>query len=246
MPLVDKVCPICGTPFTCWQRPRREQQTCSGRCGAQLRRRKEAGFPRQSKARPRRIFVCEQCGREFKAGPYGKTRRFCGRSCSMTARWQDKETRAKLLRGGTVWPERRRAIFRAHMHRLNADPAVRERQAATIRGRTFPAQRGGNGQLTREQLALHQALGWPMEYPIPTGNRSWPAAVVDLANPELRIAIECDGASHRTRKQKNRDARKQTMLAALGWTLLRFWNGQITGNLPEVLATIHAAERARS
>ena len=246
MPITEKVCPICGKRFTCWRRARREQVTCSVKCGAQFRKERGHPYPRPANARPRRKFVCEQCGKTFTEGRDGRMRRFCGRSCSTKARWQDPEIRAKLLNGQPGWTESRRSRFRAYMHKLNADPAVREKQAATIRGKTFSGQRGGNGQLTPEQLALQLALGWPVEYAIPTGNPAWKYAVVDLANPELRIAIECDGASHHTRKQRARDARKTAMLTALGWTLLRFWNAEITGDLEKVLATKRAAELAAS
>lgn len=78
-----------------------------------------------------------------------------------------------------------------------------------------------------------------MECAIPTGNPQWPCAIVDLAHPTLLIAIEVDGSSHHTSKQKNRDKRKSQMLTALGWVVLRFWNAEITRDLDRVLDAIH-------
>jgi hypothetical protein len=124
------------------------------------------------------------------------------------------------------------------MHRLNGDPDVRARMAATLRGRTFSGRRGGNGQLTREQETLATALGWPMEYGIPTGVPGWPCARVDLTHPALLIAIEVDGASHHTRKQRNRDRRKEGMLTAAGWIVLRFWNAEVASALDRVVAGV--------
>ena len=164
----------------------------------------------------------------------------------MKARWADTRTHAKLIRGSQNWTEERRALAREHARWMNGDATIRAKSATTTRGRTFCGERGGNGQLTEAQRLLHNALGWPMEYPIRTGNPSWPVAVVDLAEPELKIAIECDGRSHYSRKQRNRDTRKTAMLAALGWTVLRFWNSQITGDLVAVLDTIRSCERAGS
>jgi hypothetical protein len=118
------------------------------------------------------------------------------------------------------------------------DPETRERASAALRGRKFSGQRGGNGQITPQQCALAERLGWEMEYPIPTGVSNWPAAVVDIANPDSKIAVEVDGGSHQTKKQKNRDRRKERMLKKVGWTVLRFWNSQVDENIEEVLAAI--------
>ena len=246
MPILEKSCPICGAAFTCWQRPRREVRTCSPTCGAQLRRQSERKTPRVSARRPRPAVTCQHCGQPFVPKARRRNPMFCGKSCSMKARWADAAMRAKLIRGSQNWPEERRVIAREHAPWMNGDATIRAKSAATTRSRTFCGARGGNGQLTPAQLLLHEALGWPMEHPIRTGNPSWPVAVVDLAEPKLKIAIECDGRSHYSRKQRNRDTRKTTMLAALGWTVLRFWNSQITGGLAAVLDTIRSCERAAS
>jgi very-short-patch-repair endonuclease len=47
--------------------------------------------------------------------------------------------------------------------------------------------------------------------------------VLDAALPELRIAIELDGAAfHGSREARERDTRRDVALAALGWVVLRF------------------------
>ncbi|MBI2755365.1 MAG: DUF559 domain-containing protein [Chloroflexi bacterium] len=132
------------------------------------------------------------------------------------------------------------------MTEINRDPAVRAKVTTALRGRTFAGLRGGNGALTPQQIRLQEVLGWSAEFCIPTGQRSWPCARVDLAEPALKIAVEIDGASHHTAKQKNRDMRKTAMLVALGWTVLRFWNAEVDRQLPIVLARIRGAVRARS
>jgi very-short-patch-repair endonuclease len=45
-------------------------------------------------------------------------------------------------------------------------------------------------------------------------------ARVDLAYPELRLAIEYDGAWHDERGQFTKDRRRLNRLAAAGWTVL--------------------------
>ncbi|WP_158657508.1 endonuclease domain-containing protein [Blastococcus saxobsidens] len=46
---------------------------------------------------------------------------------------------------------------------------------------------------------------------------------LDAAWPAARVAVELDGAAfHGSRKQRERDLRRDTALAALGWVVLRF------------------------
>jgi hypothetical protein len=127
---------------------------------------------------------------------------------------------------------------------LNRDPAIQARSAATKRGRAFAGRRGGNGATTVEQETLARALGWPTERAIATGDRAWPCAIVDIAHPTLPIAVEVDGASHRTAKQRARDTRKTALLARRGWLVVRVWNAEVSGDLAGVVATIRHVERA--
>jgi len=45
---------------------------------------------------------------------------------------------------------------------------------------------------------------------------------LDLAYPEVRLAIEYDGAEHRTQRRARRDLMREAALTALGWHILRF------------------------
>ena len=120
-----------------------------------------------------------------------------------------------------------------------SDPKNVEKVKRALKGRTFLA-RGGNGTLTRQQKKLCQALGLPksaMEYAIPTLKAkghfpSLPTAYkVDLAIPEVKLAIEVDGKTHKTKKWKFLDQRKTEILNFLGWTVLRFWNKEVDQDL---------------
>jgi hypothetical protein len=178
--------------------------------------------------------------------PRAKRRLYCGKRCSMQARLATTDLLARVAARARAKTSTQRAAASAHMRRLNADPVVRSKAAAVKRGRTFPGPQGGNGSLTRQQEELQKALGWCVEYCIPTGHRSWPCARVDLAEPALKIAIELDGWSHHGLKQRNRDLRKTEMLSGLGWRVLRFWNSAVERDLMGVVASIRAAERAGS
>jgi very-short-patch-repair endonuclease len=61
----------------------------------------------------------------------------------------------------------------------------------------------------------------------------------DLALPQYKIAIECDGkAFHSTPEQIARDRKKEAYLKRKGWKVLRFSGRQINRNLPSVLKKI--------
>lgn len=47
-------------------------------------------------------------------------------------------------------------------------------------------------------------------------------AEVDLAHPQWKIAIECDGDIHLLPEVRERDLPRQNDLVLLGWTVLRF------------------------
>lgn len=126
-----------------------------------------------------------------------------------------------------------------------ANPVTRAKMAASLMGRTFLA-RGGKGKMTVQQMALHEATGLPMEYPITTAavKGKFPslphAYMVDLADPARKLAIEVDGKTHRLRKWKFLDARKTAVLNALGWSVLRFWNQEVDTDLKGVVEKISA------
>lgn len=120
---------------------------------------------------------------------------------------------------------------------------------AASKGRTF-LSRGGNGQLTKPQILLAELLGLPMEHVIPTagavGISLPPCYKVDLAVPHLKLAIEVDGKTHKTKKWRFLDHRKTEVLASLGWSVLRFWNEEVLQSTSEVVAKIHECMTLRS
>jgi hypothetical protein len=122
--------------------------------------------------------------------------------------------------------------------------AIASRRA---RGDWKPPMQGGNGRpLPLAQKILADALGWPTEVYVPTGFVRTPGYpqfyLIDIAYPEMKIAVEVDGNSHKALKVRERDARKEAFLAGLGWTILRFTNKEVLENLEgcvqKVLSTI--------
>lgn len=124
-----------------------------------------------------------------------------------------------------------------------SDPLIREKATQSLKGRTF-LSRGGNGQLTKQQMMLHLATGYTMEHPIETASvkhlfTSLPHCYkVDLAYPEKKIAIEVDGKTHRLKKWIFLDARKTKVLNSLGWEVLRFTNEDVEYRLNKCIEKI--------
>jgi very-short-patch-repair endonuclease len=54
----------------------------------------------------------------------------------------------------------------------------------------------------------------------------------------LRLSIELDGSQHGEAKHQARDEKRSAWLRGCGVTELRFWNNDVTQNLPGVLEAI--------
>jgi Protein of unknown function (DUF559) len=185
--------------------------------------------------------------------------RFCDRSCS--ARW--RMSRPEYV--ATLNTEKLRATSRANMHKLRQrpdvqaklaghlsgpgnpfnDPAVQAKARVAARESGYPGLTGGNGRgLTVPQALLAARLGWATEHVVPTDRPRPTHYKIDVASPELMIAIEVDGESHNSRAVKARDARKNAFLVNLGWTVLRFRNKRVLAETDAVLAEILAVVRS--
>lgn len=124
-------------------------------------------------------------------------------------------------------------------------PEVIEKMSRSKQGRTFLA-RGGNGQLTEPQKRLAERLGLSnfMEYVIETRpvKNQFPSLPnhykVDIANPSVKLAIEVDGQSHKTKKWKFLDQRKTGILEVLEWKVLRFSNQEVIEHLEDCVQMV--------
>jgi very-short-patch-repair endonuclease len=71
-------------------------------------------------------------------------------------------------------------------------------------------------------------------------------ADLDAAWPEVRLAVELDGAAfHGSAEQRERDLRRDAALAAAGWLVLRFSYRRLTREPDACRAQIAAVHRAR-
>jgi len=63
--------------------------------------------------------------------------------------------------------------------------------------------------------------------------------IVDFVSFEKRLIIELDGGQHA--ESGFEDAERDALLAASGFTVLRFWNNEVLENLEGILEVIRAA-----
>ena len=240
----ERACASCGKVFFAKATTRR--LFCSHPCSV----------GKTSRSRPKETRICAWCSSPFVASA-AQRKRFCDTRCS--AKWRMSLPHIKDImrasipksaatRRGVPRPD---AAVRMRLKNPMSDPEVRERARQKLVGRTF-LSRGGNGKTTPEQEAVANALGLPMEFPIPTADAknhfpSLPTSYkVDVGCPTTKVAIEVDGASHRTKKWQFLDARKTSVLEHLGWCVLRFSNEEVRTNLPGVVATAQSCMTLRS
>lgn len=110
---------------------------------------------------------------------------------------------------------------------------VRHKVSQTMKERgCCPTVRGGNGHgMTGPERRLSDATGL-FPHVIAVGRiDGYPSNYkLDLANPQIRLAVEIDGGSHGTLKVQDADARKTDYLESHGWTVLRFTNAEVLGD----------------
>ena len=128
-----------------------------------------------------------------------------------------------------------------------ADPGTRAKMTNTLRERGHrPKRRGGNGApLPEAHARLAAALGRPTEWSVATGLGRGHHYLIDIANPETKVAVEVDGTSHQALARKASDARKDAFLISQGWLVLRVSNEQVLQNTPLAAASIASKSAAR-
>lgn len=193
-------------------------------------------------------FKCTECGKDFKPLNKGQLNRYkntgriyCSKECS-------SKYKARISSLTMSRTNKKYASKRMKENNPMKNPKIREKARLTLIAKGHkPKQIGGNGRgLTKSQAILSAALGWDCEYIIKTGSLKDKYSApyhykIDIANPELKIAIEVDGKTHNNIKGKDRDSRKDAFLKEIGWKVLRFKNEEVINNLSECLDVIRKA-----
>lgn len=201
------------------------------------------------------IRLCEWCNTEF--SPTAKGGRFCGRSCSAKwrcatgrqAKWAP-ERKANISQKVKAWHKQNPHIAEeASVRMTNKNPMLsseaRQKVSNTLKAMGHgPRVRGGNGtRMTVAEAALaHEFPEAVSEYVVRTagmrGGNLPNHYKIDLAFPKVKLAVEVDGKSHGALSRKAQDRKKERALESAGWTVLRFKNEVVLGQLGDVKSTI--------
>jgi very-short-patch-repair endonuclease len=108
-----------------------------------------------------------------------------------------------------------------------------------------PPVRGGNGKgptAMEARLFLRLPMGWRLNFVVatkqPRGSGYPTCYKLDMAQPEIRLAVEVDGGSHAALVRRAQDAKKTAFLQSLGWTVLRFTNAEVQTDLDRCVQEI--------
>jgi hypothetical protein len=94
----------------------------------------------------------------------------------------------------------------------------------------------------RLALVLGNLPAPAVQHPVTGHGRSFR---LDLAYPEVRLAVEYDGGEHRTPERARRDLAREAVLTQLGWTILRFAAGTVLYRPTQVVAKVRAELQRR-
>ena len=237
---VTRNCEQCGALFI--RSRNRNLRFCGRRCAAlyNIPRRAPVYGPRKTPTVARN---CGQCGASFIRSRRSGAR-FCGPKCA--ALW--RSSHLSHVRG----------IKKCEWCGKDFQRVRSSRRFCSLKcvglwsGKYVPVSketRNKRSETMRKVISMHNNLpptipqkilldhlpGATLEFRFPEVG-----GAIDIAIPSLRLAIEVDGQSHRSSRQKEKDVRKEQRLKDCGWTLLRFWNAEILGDLSSVLARIKA------
>ena len=173
--------------------------------------------------------ICSQCGSIF-TSTHNRGQLYCGRKCSKVAFWANAsaqelaaqtEKMSKSLMGRESWNKGVPC----------SDITKAKLSAAHKLSGHHPKILGGNGRANQHETMTAEMLPatWMPQYAIPTKQprgSGYPTCYkADFANPRLMKILEVDGNSHTSRKHL--DAKKDSFLGSLGWSVYRVSNTEI-------------------
>jgi hypothetical protein len=161
------------------------------------------------------------------------------------------DVRTKLSKSRKAWAARNPEFAKESSRRMKEsnpmrNQATRAKVASTLRRMGHkPKFRGGNGTgPTDAERSVMQAMPESIwNFAVKTGGRNpgFPNFYkVDLAWPEVRIALEVDGPSHSSLKRQSQDRKKETKLKELGWCVLRCSNEEAMSRTEDVVQRVRS------
>lgn len=169
-------------------------------------------------------------GQETRPAPvvaYRAVCRICGNEFDGV---RARRGRVRITCSDACWSEQRAQV----MARTNREYAS-ERMAARN-----PMRR----EDVRARVSAALELGWQTGFAVPTKmarGSGYPTSYkLDVCDPGAKVAVEVDGRSHRAIARREQDAKKDALLAGLGWKVLRVSNEEVIGDVGAVAARARA------
>ena len=197
--------------------------------------------------------VCEYCGKPFSVPntKHGRSRRFCGTSCS--AKWriskygippkseQAKDRASKRLHERWQDPEFRTKRIQAMKDHnpVYMDGVIEKAHQTRLKNGSYTNNfRYGNGKVSEHEAKVKTLLehhGFYYNYAIPTkiARDAFPKEKFsvnykpDFVNLTTKVCIEVDGDNHKKKEQIEKDRKKEKCLSYLGFIVVRFTHDQI-------------------
>jgi very-short-patch-repair endonuclease len=141
-----------------------------------------------------------------------------------------------MTRDSSPPAERGRLVREAHRVGVPAPPRFNRTEEKTQRARELRREATEVETRLWSKLRGGRLDGLSFRRQHPAG-----AYVLDFYCSQLRLSIELDGSQHGEAQHQVHDERRSAWLRSRGVTELRFWNNDVTQNLPGVLDAIQSA-----
>lgn len=185
---------------------------------------------------------CKQCGAVFI--PSEQRVVFCTRSCGAKWKMTQPNIVSKMI-ASKDWEKIGREVSRSI--RSNPKEMLRRKEVGKRLSKTYAGWRRYDTKMVTpaEGFLLASFPGSVHNFKVITGESAklGNAAYykIDLAWPDIRLAVEIDGNYHLTAIQRGKDRIRDTFLKACGWTVLRFSNNRVIRDVIQVRGSIELA-----
>ena len=176
---------------------------------------------------------CRWCGKMFV--PKEQRVIFCSRSCGGMWKHSQPEIVARMIAGKDL-----KAMGHAISKTIMANPLERKRRSLLAKKclKEFSKKGwigcgfgGKHGPTRAEAIILNLFPESKNNFVVPTGESAKLGNTqlyrIDVAWPNIKLAVESDGGYHKKLEQQQNDRKKDAFLRDHGWTVLRFWNKEV-------------------
>jgi very-short-patch-repair endonuclease len=165
---------------------------------------------------------CRECGEVFI--PKDARGVFCGKSCAAIWKMKQPEIVRKMIAGKDLV-----ACGKAISEGIRRNPKEHDRRVKMGKKNFIPGWKKYNSENPTKSESVLLAI-FPNaihNFQVNTGRSSkFENAAhlykIDVAFPNIKLAVEVDGSYHDWESQKSKDAEKDKFLISLGWFVLRF------------------------